>query len=154
MRLSIGQTNIQSIGHTCSGWRQTADVIKTPDELDTVWLRVRTALREKGMSGTQAEAAKIAGVRQPSVSEWNQPGHYPTIESAVRLAERLGVCVEWIMTGRGPKRPGTALDHYADRLMQLWAELTLEARQQIVGYAEVVRRGEPGEDSVAAPKKA
>lgn len=154
MEISIGQTNIPSIGHTCSHWRQTARVVKTRDELDTVWLRVRTALREKGMAGTQAEAAKIAGVKQPSVSEWNQPGHYPTIESAVKLAERLGVCVEWIITGRGPKRPGTALDLYADRLMQLWAELTLEARQQIVGYAEVVRRGGGGPESVASPKKA
>jgi hypothetical protein len=62
--------------------------------------------------------------------------------------------VEWILTGRGPKRPGKALDHYADRLMQIWADLTLDARQQIVGYAEVMRGGGGATGSVAPQKKA
>lgn len=29
----------------------------------------------------------------------------PTLDHVIQIAEKLGVCVEWLLTGRGPKKP-------------------------------------------------
>lgn len=72
---------------------------------ETAWSRIQAAMRARGMKATQATAARIVGVSQPSVSDWAK-GSIPRMSHAVRLANRLGVCVEWLLTGRGPKVPG------------------------------------------------
>jgi DNA-binding XRE family transcriptional regulator len=60
----------------------------------SVWDRVKEALSEAGRNATQTEAAKIAGVEQPSVSLWKTGA--PSLDNAIALAMALNICVEWI----------------------------------------------------------
>ncbi len=44
------------------------------------------------------------GVSGPSV-HYKVGARKPSIDRAIYMAEKLGVCVEWLYTGRGPKNP-------------------------------------------------
>jgi hypothetical protein len=118
----------------------------------TFWDRVAEAMRDLGMSPTQTAAAKLIGIKQPSVSDWTKPGGYPTMENGVRLAGKLGVCVEWLFTENGPKRPPPR-DMAAERLWDLWGRLDDSTRGEMVGLA-VGRVGPPREDGHPRPKRA
>jgi hypothetical protein len=133
-----------SIDRTYIRFLQTAEVAKKP-EIRTFWERAREALEDAARAGktygglrikpTQVFAAKIADVKQPSVSDWNKPGKGPELENALRLATALDVCVEWLYTERGPKRPGIPLDTYAQQLWELWPQLSEGERGKLLGLA-------------------
>ncbi len=77
-------------------------------QLRSVYERAMEALAERfpKEKATQGRLAQVAGVKQPSVNDWKDG--YPAMETAVRLASSLGICVEWLLTERGPKRPPDA----------------------------------------------
>lgn len=68
------------------------------------WLRVQEAMRDKGLDPTQKVAGQLVGIKQPSVHKWTKGGQ-PKMEHVVILAQKLDVCVEWLYTERGLKRP-------------------------------------------------
>lgn len=141
---NIGDSDTFAIGQTYIGFPQTAEVPKKP-EIRTFWERAREALDDAARAGkthgglrikpTQTFAAKIADVKQPSVSDWNKPGKGPELENALKLATALGVCVEWLYTERGPKRPGVPLDNYAQQLWELWPHLPEGEKGYLLGHA-------------------
>lgn len=102
----------------------------------TPWDRIKEAMVNRGMKGTQTECAKLIGVKQPSVSEWAAQETSPSIENAIALAKALNVCVEWILTERGPKRAGPPMEPMAQRLWDLWHRIPPEDRALVLGYAE------------------
>lgn len=106
----------------------------------TVLDRAKEALAEKypRERATQVRLAQLAGVRQPSVNGWGKPDEYPAMVTAVRLAEALGVCVEWLLTERGPKHPPKSVDA-AEPFLQDWDKLDPETRRQIARYADFVK---------------
>ncbi len=93
-------------------------------------------MREHGLRPTQKDCASLIGVKQPSVWEWASQHGSPSMENSIKLGEKLGVCVEWILTGRGPKRPGPPMDPHAEALWGLWNRIPPEDRPLVVGYAE------------------
>lgn len=93
-------------------------------------------MRETGIKPTQKECAALLGITQPSVWEWAAPGGSPSLENAIVLGRRLNVCVEWILTGRGPKRPGPPMEPAAEALWNTWGRIPEELRPQVVGFAE------------------
>ena len=97
-----------------------------------MWSRVKEALRDARLPSTQSYAARICGIKQASVSDWNKPGGYPTIENAVTLAERTRVTVDWLLTGRPPKRARPESDPIAQRLWDVWPQLSDIARGRIL----------------------
>ena len=105
----------------------------------TVGDRVREALRDAQLPATQEQAAKIAGVSQPSVSDWNRPNTFPRMAVAVEIASKLNVCVEWLLTGRGPKRIGEAADAELAKILLIWDKLLPETRRKVAGYAAYER---------------
>lgn len=114
----------------------------------TVWSRLKEALEDKHLPATQVYVAKRLGVTQPSISEWNSEGGFPTIDRAVEIATWLGITVEWLITGRGPKRP-LPQDATAQRLWDMWPELDDVTKGELVGTAlGRLRRSETD-----APKK-
>ena len=134
---NIGETDILSIGQSYEGSGQTLRVVKRHKVRRTFWARVKEALSDRGLPDTQTYAAKLAGVEQPSVSDWNKPGGFPKLANGIELADQLGVCVEWLYLERGPKRPGRPDDAEAQRLWDLWPRLTEDAKADLVGYAAV-----------------
>ncbi len=129
---SIGESYISAIGRSYLAWLQANGVKKR-----TFWERVKEALGDKKLPTTQKFAATLAQVSQPSVSDWNKPGQGPELQNALRLAERLGVCVEWLYTERGPKNPGRPSDALGSTLWELWPQLPEKVRQDILGFATI-----------------
>jgi hypothetical protein len=100
----------------------------------TFWARVKEALEEARLPATQVFVAKRLGVKQPSVSEWNLEGGFPTLENTISLAKLLNVNVEWLLTERGPKRP-LPQDATAQRLWDLWPHLDDVTKGELIGIA-------------------
>ena len=96
---------------------------------DRAW---EALLERHGQRSTQALLAALAGVKQPTVNDWKEKG--PKLANAVRLAENLGVCVEWLYTERGPKRPGEGAP-----MAPIWAELDEDERTEISRFAAFLR---------------
>lgn len=111
----------------------------------TVWDRVKEALAGVGLPPIQEEAAKIISGKQGSISDWNKPNRYPSIDNAVAIAKRTNTCVEWIYTGRGPKHPGPPEEPDAQQLWDLWGRLPELTRGKILGIAE--------ENAIPVPKR-
>lgn len=126
-----------SIGHTYLNCPH--NVVMSEDTKKTVWTRVKEALTERKLPATQAQAALLAGVKQPSVSDWNKLGGYPEMANAVQLATKLGYCVEWILTGRGPRRvPDASIssDPFFQQLVDVWPKLAVDSRREVLGMAK------------------
>lgn len=56
----------------------------------------------------QKELGDLLGVSQPTARSWLHGENIPGMEKALDLATHFDVCVEWFLTGRGPKFPGSA----------------------------------------------
>lgn len=52
------------------------------------------------------DIGKVFGVSGPMITYWRTGQKLPAMETAQVIAKRCGVCVEWLLTGRGPKYPG------------------------------------------------
>lgn len=139
-----------SIGITYRRKRKNARVPRRP--IRTFWDRVSEVLKADGIKPNQTEVAGWLGIKQPSVSEWTKPGGFPTIENGVRLAKKIGACVEWLYTEEGPKRP-IPPDPAAQRLWDLWSRLDDSTRGELVGLASG-RAGALREDCTPRPKSA
>lgn len=105
---------------------------------ETFWTRLMDAMGEAGYARTQAAVARLIGIKQPSVHEWAYGG-LPTVERCRELAGKLGVCVEWLYSGEGPRRPQVPTDKEAEKLWDIWRKLTTESRQNLTGYAAYLR---------------
>lgn len=144
MQPNIGDSNIGARGYPYRTLRHTFRVAKYATR--TVWARVKEALGEAQLPATQAYIAKRLGMSQPSVSEWNLEGGFPTIENTISLAKLLNVNVEWLLTERGPKRP-LPQDATAQRLWEMWTQLDDVTKGELVGIAS--GRLQRGEEDVA-----
>lgn len=100
------------------------------DEQKTFWERLSEAMREAGKDPTQAGVADLLQIKQPSAYKYCHGG-YPSLANAIVLAEKLRVCVEWLLTGRGVKRPMRA---DTARLVAMYEQLEDEfERGEIIG---------------------
>ena len=144
---SIGDSYANATGQTYPLLVQTRDVQK---RTQTVWERVKEALAEKRLPDTQKYVAeKVLHIRQPSISDWNKPGGYPTMENAVRLSEYLDISVEWLLTGRGPKYvPGD--DPESDALHRLWRGMDGMARSRLLAHAQILATPLPDEPKTSS----
>lgn len=108
-------------------------------QLRSVYERAMEALAERHptQKATQGKLAAIAGVKQPSVNDWKDG--YPAMDTAVRLASGLGVCVEWLLTERGPKRPPDANN---PTLALLLSQLDDRQKAQLAKLAAVLKDAE------------
>lgn len=111
-----------------------------PRSTETIWQRIEEALRDAGYAarGAQTAAAKMVGIRQPSVAGWKK-GATPELKHVLILARKLNVCVEWIYTGRGPKRPGSDLPPDLGEIADFWERLPLDVRSEILSFARFKR---------------
>ena len=53
----------------------------------------------------QTPLAKWLGFSQPTVNDWLNGKGLPSLDTAIKLADKFGVCVEWLVTGKGQKHP-------------------------------------------------
>ncbi len=67
--------------------------------------RLKLACREGRLPENHAALAKLFEVSQPMVSYYMNGVKLPSMDKAIHIAIVCGVCVEWLLTGRGPKNP-------------------------------------------------
>lgn len=144
---NIGHSDIESIGRTYLSLRQTRRM--TEKSKRTVWERVKEALQEAGYESTQTAAARLIGVKQGSISEWNEPGRYGRLEHLTKVASRTNVCVEWLIHETGPKHPGPPEELAAEQLWAIWGRLSDLTKGKLLGIAQS-SLGEPERPSKAA----
>jgi DNA-binding XRE family transcriptional regulator len=136
-RESIGLTYNSAIGSSYTPFPQNPGMAKpsTRSFLD----RALEALQERHPRerATQVRLAKIAGVSQPAVHEWGLEGRAPAHAVVLKLAHELNVCVEWLYTERGPKRPPAQPD--TEQFVQDWQKLDDEMKRQVARYAEFLK---------------
>lgn len=89
---------------------------------------------------TQSKLAAVAGIKQPSVNDWKDG--YPTMDTAVRTATALGVCVEWLLTERGPKRPQAPPDAPDSNIALLLGSLDGRQKARLARLAEILKDDE------------
>lgn len=63
--------------------------------------RVESVLKEKKL--TQKELAEKLNLRRPTLSEWKKNGAVPAGDICLKIADYLGVSVEWLISGREGK---------------------------------------------------
>jgi hypothetical protein len=132
-RESIGNAYRDAIGPSDLGFAHAFDMAK---QVRSVYERAMEALGERfpRQKPTQGRLAALAGIKQPSVNDWKTG--YPAMETAVRVSIALGVCVEWLMTERGPKRPP---DNDNPTLGLLLSQLDDRQKARLVRLAEVLK---------------
>lgn len=86
--------------------------------------RVESILKEKRL--TQKELAEDLGLRRPTLSDWKKNGAVPAADICLRIAEYLGVSVEWLVTGKE-----TALTSEEKTLLKQWKILTPDQKDTL-----------------------
>jgi DNA-binding XRE family transcriptional regulator len=108
------------------------------EKKETFLDRVLDAAHEKlGAKVTQAQVAALIGVSQPSVYEWRTGA--PKIKNGTRIAQKLGVCTEWLYSGNGPRHPWDKIAVEDDRLhefLALWHALDAPDQKAMLGIAK------------------
>lgn len=56
---------------------------------------------------SQGGLGKYIGVSPPMIHAWRHGYKLPSTDTGIKIAVKLGVSFEWLMTGRGPEKPAT-----------------------------------------------
>lgn len=104
--------------------------------------------------GRQAALVRIfksreVEVTQPAVKKWFDGEAIPETEKWIELAQWAGVCFEWLMTGRGPKRidelyPSRAIAHVAEVMQAMEPEQQYKASKMVDLLAQPAPANESG----------
>lgn len=108
-------------------------------------LRIREA--RENLAWSQEDLARRMHVSQPTVSHWEAGRKSPRTQIMIRLAQVLGVSMEWLSTGRGPVRPAQAgepsgavylpeREDDENRLLLCYARLKPQQRMALLGFLE------------------
>lgn len=136
MEASIGISYVPSIGKTYVTPGHSHQVAKTHDP--KFWKRVLEALKGIGIVDDQQTAvARLIGITQPSVHDWEAGTSMPSIANVTKLALKTNVTVEWLYTSRGQKHPGPPMEPAAERLWSAWGRLSDDEKAELAGYATI-----------------
>jgi transcriptional regulator with XRE-family HTH domain len=72
--------------------------------------RLREACEDAGLSATQPALARAFSLSTTTIWHYLNGEKLPSMSTAILIAGKLGVCVEWLLTGNGPKRVKDVLD--------------------------------------------
>lgn len=67
--------------------------------------RLRLACEAAGVPATQPVLARLFGVSTTIIWHYLNGEKLPSMAKAILISTKLGVCVEWLLTGRGPMTP-------------------------------------------------
>lgn len=91
--------------HSQFGLRHASVMAKNPD--NSFGARLQMLINESSLADmTQAEIAKRFDVSPPMVTHYKDGAKLPAMKTAIRMAHQLECCVEFLLTGRGPRHPG------------------------------------------------
>ena len=132
---SIGVSYDSSIGSAYTSRQHNQRVVQKIKR--SVLDRAVEAAREhlkRDEDPTLQEVGNLISVKQSSVSLWAKGSM--RMKKAIEFANKTGVCVEWLLTERGPKRPPPANDPDETKLLGLWPHLSDVTKGRILQLAE------------------
>ncbi len=123
--------------------------------------RLNDALETSGLGvppkgeGRQTFVARMFGVSQKGARKWLEAEGFPTLETAIQIARKLNISLEWLMTGRGPKR---IMDHEnieLARMIELWFKMPHHMQEQWTKYGEFLmgEHAPPPQPTAPPPSK-
>lgn len=83
---------------------------------------------------TQESVGELFSVTGVGARHWMQGEKLPGMANAVKISGILGVCVEWLLTGRGQKRPSAGGDGYLEELNAAYLDFSTTERTETLGY--------------------
>lgn len=69
-------------------------------------VRFKEAVEQAGVEDSQEALGRLLGVSGVMIWAYRSGEKLPRMSTATRIAEKLGVNVNWLLTGQGPKSPG------------------------------------------------
>lgn len=124
-------------------------------ELEKFASRLHEALDDYGMTrdGRQSELGRMFHVTQRAARYWLTGDGFPKTEKIIEISKRLGVNLEWLLTGRGPKNNYDSSTPNNQIFIAIYENLPEEAKKEIMGYAAyVLDRIEEREERRPKPK--
>lgn len=74
--------------------------------------RLERLIQESNLAGMNGkELSKVFGVSEPMISFYKSGEKLPSMDRARHISTKLGCCVEYLLTGRGPVRPPCDVDN-------------------------------------------
>ena len=88
----------------------------------------------------QATFAQLMKVSQKGARKWLEGEGMPTLQRCIQIAQWAGVAVEWLVTGRGEKRPKSlSVDTYSNRVLAAMQPLPDNLKQAAAAQVESLR---------------
>jgi transcriptional regulator with XRE-family HTH domain len=107
----------------------------TPQNIGT---RIRAARRDRNL--TQDELAEIVGVSRSAVAQWETGRTGQITGNLTRIADALGVNVEYLVHGEDKRAMGEARQGDELALLRLYRECQPEDRQMLLQTARRLAR--------------
>lgn len=120
------------------------------DTRKTFWERLIEAWGPKGHPTSQLGVANKLGMSQGSVGRWARDEGLPELDTVRELANLGDVCVEWLLTGKGPRRP-TPVDEETNELLEVWRQLDPNGRHHVRVAARAMLADQKGRKSIPLP---
>ena len=112
----------------------------TESDETTFWDRLGEAMLENKLKHTQTAASALIGSKGNTAARKWQEGGYPNMTNTVHISKQLGVCVEWLLTGRGAMYPLTgARSKTQRRLLKMWSFMKPNAKREVFSKAVEAR---------------
>lgn len=89
-------------------------------------------------AGRQIVVAKMFGVGQKAARKWMEGEGFPEMEKCIQIAKKLGVSLEWLLTGRGDKRVMDGSDFNLSRLLGLWFQMSESLQMDVLNYSSFI----------------
>lgn len=110
----------------------------TESDETTFWERLGEAMLEKNLKHTQTAAGALIGSKGNTAAKKWQDGGYPNMTNAIGIAKKLGVCVEWLLTGRGSKHPiDGPMSGTEGRILAMWRTWTAPVKRYVFSQMRV-----------------
>jgi len=109
-------------------------------------------MRDAGLPAKKVDVARLLRIQPPSINDWDKPGGFPTIARTVAIAKHAKVCVEWLLTERGPKF-AVPDDPTAQRLWSIWPRIDDVTKGELIGKAQE-RLRPPNDDQAGGTQHA
>lgn len=79
----------------------------------------------------QAELADYCDIRPATISDWKTRGTLPSSEIAIKIAKRLDVSLDFLLTGENKEDAGLVLSPEEEELLSNYRQLSEDAKSMI-----------------------
>lgn len=87
--------------------------------------RIDNILKRKNLK--RQSVCDFAGCTPTAIVHWKNQGSIPSADTAIKIAEFLGVSVQWLITGEDPE----GLTDDERQLLEEWHAITSEGRKAV-----------------------